>query len=284
MAETAEFMASTEERLKLSKGMKVVLFLVFIAVWLGLAFLFHNILPPFRKGGWGMWPILAVGIVSVVIIIDRIRYLYRVAPTNRTQFTAQIQKYLLDGDVMGAVAFCRGKKQPLPRIVSAGLSNLHRPDQEVQDAVDEMSLAELPKVEIRTGYLAMIGNISTLLGLLGTIVGLIKAFAGVSLQNINDPATMAKAQSYQHMVPACQHLKTPKAIVRCIDQNKATILAAGISEAMNCTAFGLGVGIFALLGFSVLNGRTNNMLDDISESTVYLLNLAVANRKLMRTS
>ncbi len=273
-----------DERTKLSKGVKVALFLVFFVVWLGLAFLLHKTLPAFELGGWGMWPILAVCMVSFIIIIERTRYLFFVAPLDVQEFQTQVQRHLLDGNVQGAISYCESKRGPLPRIVSAGLSTLARPDQEVQDAVDEAALRELPKVEIRTGYLAMIGNIATLLGLLGTIVGLIKAFAGVSLGGANDPETVAKAKQYVDLVPACRGLKTSRAIVQCIDQNKATILAAGISEAMNCTAFGLGTGIFALLGFSVLNGRTQGMLDEISDSTVNLMNVAVGNRKMMKVS
>jgi len=273
-----------EQRLKLSKGVKIALFLVFTVCWLALAYLLHMVLPAFEEGGWGMWPILAVGLVSIIIMVDRVRYLFFVAPLDVQKFQAQVQRHLLDGDVAGAVAFCQAQKQALPRIVGAGLASLHRPDQEVQDAVDETALLELPKIETRTGYLAMIGNISTLLGLLGTIIGLIKAFAGVSIGSVNDPETIAKAKQYVHLVPACKGLRTNRAIVMCIDQNKATILAAGISEAMNCTAFGLGVGIFALLGFSVLNGRTQTMMDDISDSTVYLMNVAVGNRKVMNLS
>jgi biopolymer transport protein ExbB/TolQ len=182
------------------------------------------------------------------------------------------------------VAYCQATRQPLGKIVGAGLASLNRPDEEVQEAVDEAALYELPKIEIRSGYLAMIGNIATLLGLLGTIVGLIKSFAGVSIGNTNDPAMIERARQYVDLVPACKGLTSGRAIVTCIDQNKATILAKGISEAMNCTAFGLGVGILALLAFSVLNGRTQSLIDDISEATVYLMNLAVGNRKAMKLS
>ena len=229
-----------------------------------------------------MWPILLVGIVSILIIIDRVRFLFFVAPMDVKTFQAQVHRFLLAGDVAGAVQYCQSINKPLANMVGAGLANLHRPDSEVQEAVDERALDEMPKIETRTGYLAMIGNIATLLGLLGTIVGLIKSFAGVSLGEANDPATIAKARNYQHLVPACAELTQGKAIARCIEQNKATILAKGISEAMNCTAFGLGVGIIALLGFSVLNGRTQTMLDGISDTTVHLMNVAVGNRKLMK--
>jgi len=95
----------------------------------------------------------------------------------------------------------------------------------------------------------MLGNVSTLLGLLGTILGLIHAFAAVANANPAD---------------------------------KATILANSISEAMNCTAFGLLVGIVALVMYSVLQGRTQIMVDDINESSVSVLNLIVSNREKMR--
>ncbi len=266
----------------LSKGVKVGLFFGFVVLWLVLAFLANAIVPPFQEGGWGMWPILAVGIVAVIIIVERTRYLFFKAGFDRRTFVGEVQKHLLKGDVAGAVAFCQTSGQALGRIVGAGLSSLNRTDEDVQEAVDEASLEELPRIEVRSGYLAMIGNISTLLGLLGTIVGLIKSFAGVSLTNVNDPATIEKAKQYVGLVTACQGIQNGKAIVNCIEQNKATILAKGISEAMNCTAFGLAVGILALLAYSVLNGRTQNLLDRISDSTVYLMNLAVGNRKAMK--
>jgi biopolymer transport protein ExbB/TolQ len=270
------------EEKRLSSGIKLALFLVFVVAWLGLCFVANAILPAFKEGGWGMWPIMAVGMVAIMIIVDRVHCLFFATVVNRQRFVAEVQKHLMHGNVSAAVMYCQSSNEPLGRIVGAGLSNMKRPDVEVQEAVDEAALYELPKIEHRTGYLAMIGNIATLLGLLGTIVGLIKSFGGVSLQNVNDPATIARAKQYIHLVDACQGLKDGKQIVACIEQNKATILAKGISEAMNCTAFGLGVGIMALLAFSVLNGRTQNLLDDISEGAVYVMNLAVGNRKSMK--
>ncbi len=273
-----------DESKSMPLGLKIGLFVVFVVVWLGLAFLLDKIMPAFKLGGWGMWPILAVGLVFVVITIERVRYLFFIAPANRRNFIAEVQKQLMHGNIAAALSYCQATRQPLGNIIAAGLANLHRPDDEVQDAVDEAALLELPRIETRTGYLAMIGNISTLLGLLGTIIGLIKSFAGVSLQNTGDPATMEKARSYVHLVPACQGITDGKAVVACIEQNKATILAQGISEAMNCTAFGLLVGIMSLLAFSVLNGRTQHMLDDTSDAVVYLMNLATGNRRAMKLS
>jgi biopolymer transport protein ExbB len=270
-----------DESKGLGVGAKLGLFAVFVVLWLGLSFALDKVFGPFHRGGWGMWPILAVGLVFLMITIERARYLLFIAPVNRRNFIAEVQKQLMHGNVAAALSFCQASHQPLGQIIAAGLANLNRPDVEVQEAVDEAALLELPRIEIRTGYLAMIGNISTLLGLLGTITGLIKSFAGVSLSNVNDPATMEKAKQYVHLVPACMGL-TGKPLVMCIEQNKATILAQGISEAMNCTAFGLLVGICSLLAFSVLNGRTQHLIDDISDATVYLMNLAVGNRRAMK--
>jgi len=273
-----------EDTKQLSTGLKVGLFFGFVAIWFGLAFVLNKIAPPFHRGGWGMWPILAVGMVFLIITIERVRYISFKASTDSKRFVAEVQKHLMHGNVSSAIHYCQSQPFPISRIVGAGLANLHRPDDEVQEAIDDVALQELPRIEVRTGYLAMIGNIATLLGLLGTIIGLIKSFAGVSLSNINDPATMEKAKQYVHLVPACQSLTNPKDIVRCIEQNKAAILAQGISEAMNCTAFGLLVGICSLLAFSILNGRTQILLDEISKAVVYLMNLASANRRAMKLS
>jgi biopolymer transport protein ExbB/TolQ len=293
-----------DQEKKLGIGGKLILLFGFLAVWLGLSVVLWNmggaeaaarakldsaaaaklgmgLTERFHEGGWGMIPILAVGIVFILITIERARYLFGVVKGRRQAIAAHVQRYLLDGDVQGAVSFCQQSSQPLAKIVGQGLAHLHRPNDEVQEAVDDAALSQLPKIEARTGYLAMIGNIATLLGLLGTIVGLITSFAGVSLQDTNDPKTIARAANYVHLVPQCRG-QVGKALVTCIDANKATILAKGISEAMNCTAFGLLVGIMALLAFSVLNGRTQRLIDDISDGAVQLMNLAASHRRAMR--
>jgi biopolymer transport protein ExbB/TolQ len=110
--------------------------------------------------------------------------------------------------------------------------------------MDEEALRELPKIEKRTGYLAMLGNLATLAGLLGTITGLIKSFGAV--------AGLDASQ-------------------------KAPGLSKGISEAMNCTAFGLGTGILGLGTYAILNGMTQGVLDGINQAGG-TLNLVVAGR------
>jgi biopolymer transport protein ExbB/TolQ len=106
--------------------------------------------------------------------------------------------------------------------------------------MNEASLMEIPKIEARVGYLVMFSNISTLLGLLGTIVGLIRSFSAVASASASE---------------------------------KATELARGISEAMNCTAFGLIVAISALLMYAWLQNRAHSLVDDVRMASTSLRNV-----------
>ena len=200
----------------------------------------------FKEGGWGMWPILILSIFSMGLIIERIVYLFFRSSMDKRQFMGLMQKLIAQGNVAQAIKVCSGTSKPMTRIVQAGLMKVNKSDADVQAAMDEMALKEKPLIEKRTGYLAMIGNVATLAGLLGTITGLIKSFAGVAGV---DPS------------------------------QKATLLAAGISEAMNCTAFGLMVGIISLLFFSILNGKTQSILDDIDEVSAQVMNLIAGSRQ-----
>jgi biopolymer transport protein ExbB len=201
----------------------------------------------FQGGGWAMWIILFWLICAIATIAERAVYLWG-ASINKEVFLATMQKCILAGDVAKAVKMCSAANAPLARIVQAGLVKVNRPDEEVQAAMDEAALREMPRINKRTGYLALFANVAMLTGLFGTIVGLIKAFGAVGGESI-DPS------------------------------QKARILAEGISEAMNCTAFGLISAITALVGFAVLNGKTQQIEDDINESSVQILNLVVANRQ-----
>lgn len=198
----------------------------------------------FEEGGWGMYPILFFLVLALGVIIERAIYLYK-SSINREVFLATMQKCILAGDIGRAIKLCSAANAPLARIVKAGLMKVNRPDAEVQSAMDEAALHELPLIEHRTPLLALFANLAMLCGLLGTVSGLIVAFAAVA---------NADAAS------------------------KATMLAKGISEAMNCTAFGLISAIIALMGFAVHNTKTQKLLDDINAATVQVVNLVVNNR------
>src|SRR6187401_589849 len=209
--------------------------------------MFSTLWHQYQQGGWAMWLILFWLVCSIAVIVERTVFLFG-ASINKDVFVATMQKCILAGDVVKAVKMCSAANAPLARIVQARLVKVNRPDEEVQAAMDEAALRELPKISARTSYLALLANLAMLSGLLGTVTGLIKSFGAVGGASV-DPS------------------------------QKATILANGISEAMNCTAFGLGVAIIGLIGFAVLNGKTQHIEDDINEASVQILNLVVTNRQ-----
>ena len=198
----------------------------------------------FHEGGWGMWPILFILMLTTSIVIERSVFLRR-AVIDKEKLVGQISA----GNIQGAIKVCAGNATPLTRIVQAGLMRANRSDEEINSAMEEAGLRELPQLEKRTQYLAMLGNLATLAGLLGTITGLIKSFAGVAGV---DPS------------------------------QKATLLSKGISEAMNCTAFGLLTGIIGLATFAWLNGRTQNALDDIAEVKKNVANMLFQAKAALR--
>jgi biopolymer transport protein ExbB len=203
-----------------------------------------------NKGGWGMYPIGVTFLFFVAILIDRLAVLFIKASMNKEAFMRGLKKHIYAGDLDKAISYCAGQKQtPLTQVVKAGLMNVPKGEAEVQAAMDEAALRENPKLEKRTGYLAMIGNAAMLSGLMGTVSGLITCFEAVA-----------------HVDPA----------------SKSTVLSAGISESMNCTLFGLVTAIPSLIAFSLLQGRTQHMLDDINESSVGVLNLVVQNKDKLR--
>jgi biopolymer transport protein ExbB/TolQ len=197
-----------------------------------------------------MHPILVSAVFVIAVLIDRIRVLYFSAAIDKDAFLRGLKKHVYAGDLDKAISFTASqKKTPLTSVIKAGLINVPKGEADVQAAMDEATLRESPRIERRTGYLAMLGNVATLLGLLGTIIGLIHAFGAVANANPAD---------------------------------KATILAASISEAMNCTAFGLATAIPALVAYSLLQGRTQQMVDEINETAVAVLNLIVTNKDKMK--
>ena len=134
-----------------------------------------------------------------------------------------LKSQIVSGNIRGAISTCEAAPSPLTKIIAAGLRRAGGSEHDIQQAMDEEALRELPKIEKRTGYLAMLGNLATLAGLLGTIARshpVLRRRVGV------DPSL------------------------------KATMLSKGISEAMNCTFFGLLTGILGLAAYAVLNGQT----------------------------
>jgi biopolymer transport protein ExbB/TolQ len=193
-----------------------------------------------------MVPIAIAFAAAIALTFERFRRLFTQYNIDGPSFMFEVQKYILANDLDGAIRVCNGAGDAaLAKVIKAGLQRASRDDQQIQNAIDAASLEMIPKLEKRLPYLAMIANIATLLGLLGTITGLIKSFNAVSLA---DPA------------------------------QRQAILAAGISEAMNATAFGLITAILAMLAHSMLTGRATKILEEIDEFGVKLLDLLSARK------
>lgn len=185
------------------------------------------------SGGSWMYAILSIMIVSLAIIIERFIVLNFRNRIDSAAFVNKVMELIQRGNLAGAVEFCSMSQAALPRIARAGLEESAKSNGDVQNAMEVAAMNEIPKIERRTPYLSLLANIATLLGLLGTIFGLIDSFQAV---------TSADASQ------------------------KATLLAAGIAVAMNTTAFGLIVAIPSLVFYSMLNERTTHITDEINEN------------------
>ncbi|MBK9040250.1 MAG: MotA/TolQ/ExbB proton channel family protein [Bdellovibrionales bacterium] len=193
-----------------------------------------------------MYLILLVGILTVFLILERTMSLSKLT-LDKISLNENLFSMLLRGDIKQAIAFCDSRPTPLTNTLKSGLVQVmnKRPDEEVQVAMDAAVLRETPRLEGWTSFLAVFGNVSVLIGLFGTIVGLIRSFSGVAEA---DAAT------------------------------KAARLSLGISEALNCTAFGLLVAIVAIVSFGFFQIKIGRAINDMLESSMNLMNLIVSNR------
>ncbi|MEK6553864.1 MAG: MotA/TolQ/ExbB proton channel family protein [Bdellovibrionota bacterium] len=209
-------------------------------------FIFHA----FCQGGPAMWLILIVALLTVFLIVDRFFRLHSLT-VDKTTLNETLFSMLLRGELKQAIAFCDRKPTPLTNTLKAGLVQVlnKRTDEEVQVAMDAAVLRETPRLEGWTAFLAVFGNVGVLIGLLGTVAGLITSFSGVS-------------KADQSM--------------------RAQMLSQGISEALNCTAFGLLVAIVAIVAYGFFQMRIGKAINDMLESSMTLMNLVVANREKMK--
>ncbi|HHI94865.1 MAG TPA: MotA/TolQ/ExbB proton channel family protein [Gammaproteobacteria bacterium] len=194
----------------------------------------------FQDGGVFMYIILLVFALGVAIAIERYLYLTIAKQTNRSMWD-KLTPLMKANNYQQAMALSSRSKSEVGKIMAYGLSRLQvtRSRDDIEIAMEEGLMEVIPRLEKRTHYLATYANIATLLGLLGTIIGLIQAFTAVANANPAD---------------------------------KADLLSASISVAMNTTAFGLIAAIPLLLMFTVLQTKTTEIVDSMEMATVKFLN------------
>ena len=200
----------------------------------------HAIVRFFQMGGFFMFPILLVLAAGLAIAVERWIHLNRVKKENR-QTWDQVHPVLTTGDFDRARALVDEDSSTIAQMLSMGLARQGavRRREDIEIAMEESLMEIIPQLEKRTPYLALLSNIATLFGLLGTIMGLIAAFTAV--------ATASPAE-------------------------KAALLAASISEAMNCTAFGLMSAIPLLLIHARLTSTTGQIVGSLEMVSVKALN------------
>jgi biopolymer transport protein ExbB len=211
---------------------------------------FYSIVGFFASGGTFMYPILLVFAVGVAIAIER--YITLTLVTNKNQAVwDKVQPLLANGEFEAAREMTDGDESTISQVLNMGLSlqGAVRRREDIEIAMEESMMEIVPRLEKRTPYVALASSIATLLGLLGTIMGLIQAFTAVANAN-----------------PA----------------EKADLLSASISVAMNTTAFGLMVAIPLLIIHAVLTSKTGDIVDSLEMATVKSLN--VFSKRAIRTA
>ena len=203
--------------------------------------MFEEIARSFQEGGMFMYAITAALGLGVAVIAERAYVLMFRFNVDGRKFYTELRKLVQNGQLKAARDLCGNA--PLPRILGVGIDAAGGGERAVQNAVDEEALAVIPRVEKRIHYLSMIANVATLMGLLGTIVGLMQAFQAVAGA---DPS------------------------------QKAALLARGISMAMNTTAYGLVVAIPCMAAYSFLQSKATKIIDEVDEYSVKLINLLMA--------
>lgn len=201
----------------------------------------------FKEGGLWMLPIAFVSFLVIGIAVERVIFIFFRYNINAPAFMAQIQKLVMANNIDRAIKLCNAAPNAaLARVIKAGLTRANKGESEIQNAIEEASLEVVPELTKRSNSLGTLASLATLAGLLGTVFGLIEAF---------------------------------RAVAKVSAAEKATVLTGAISEAMNCTAFGLVVGIPALFAHLVLAGMTKKIIDELDFYSVKLENLLTTRGK-----
>lgn len=191
------------------------------------------------EGGIFMWIIAIVWAIGIAISVERLKAFFKF-DIDGTSLMGNIKKHVIGNQVQDAIQTCSESNALLPFVMKNGLKRANQSKEQIQDALEASILEVVPKIEKRLSYLALTANLSTLLGLLGTIQGLIQSFAAVAQASASE---------------------------------KAQLLAEGIAVAMNTTALGLVSAISLMVVHAILMSKGDKMIQEIEENSVKLLDL-----------
>ncbi len=193
------------------------------------------------KGGWIMWPILICSLVAVTIFLERMFYLKNIKTKNK-KFILRIKDLVKRGNIESAISACRKNSTPLAKIILAGLMKFDQGKEEIKAAIEDSANQEVPLLEGNLPVLSTVANVAPLLGLLGTVLGMIQSFNVITSMGVGDPK----------------------------------VLAGGISVALLTTAFGLTVAIPTVVAYNYLSRRVEKIIREMEGSCTELLDLLVS--------
>lgn len=197
------------------------------------------------EGGIFMWIIFVVWALGIAVAVERLKSLISY-DLDGNKLMGLIKKNVLSNNVKEAIQVCSNSNALLPQVLRSGLKRANQDKEQIRDAIDATIMEMAPKVEKRMNYLSLAANVSTLIGLLGTIQGLIESFAAVAGA---DPSMKAK------------------------------LLALGISKAMNTTALGLISAISILVIHSFLTSKGEKILNDMEQYSIKIVDLLGTQKK-----
>lgn len=195
----------------------------------------------FRAGGPVMWPILLCSIFAFAIILEKFWYLHKIVIDSQN-FLSKILEKIKRHEIKEALQSCDNLKNPIANIFKAGILKYDRPRQQIIESIEDASLYEIPRIEKNLSALATIAHISPLLGLLGTVTGMVRCFQGIQ----------AKASSFHPVSPGD--------------------LAGGIWEALLTTVAGLIVAIPTFVAYNYLVNRINHFILEMEKASTELVN------------
>jgi biopolymer transport protein ExbB len=200
-----------------------------------------NLWQVFLAGGPVMWPILVCSIFALAIIIEKFWHLKKIT-INTQEFLASILEKMKRHDTKEALQICDSTPSPIANILKAGILKYDRPKHQIVEAIEDSSLYEIPRIQKNLNALATIAHVSPLLGLLGTVTGMVRCFQTIQ----------AKAASLQPFSPGD--------------------LAGGIWEALLTTVAGLIVAIPAFVAYNYLASRINHFILEMEKASTELVN------------